>query len=425
MRRLAPLWLLLLLAAPTALAHEGAGAGIEARATLPAWALYAAGALLVAVSFAVLGTRVERPSTHTADRPRGPPRAPSARVRATRLVGLAVLALLLAGPLLPGSVGAWTPELLWLGALGVLFAWAYLVGDPWPALSPARALAPLVAPRSPRALPDRLGSWPATAALLALVVAELAGGLFATATGVLLVAAAYLVWTLVGCARFGPEAWLPRADPLERATAWFGAIAPRGPRGRWRWPGARLGARAAEGMSDAAFLLALLVATNADGFLATAPGARLLAALGGGWTGTAAVVVGALLLFLGFLQLAGAAARRVTGSAERAGVLAAALAVALVPVAAGYHLAHLLVRVLDLVDPGLGPLALGGVAAGQAAVLLSGHVLGVLVTHDATWSAFPSRVQAVLAEVPLTALLVVYTGIGLWTLAEAAAGVGA
>jgi hypothetical protein len=137
--------------------------------------------------------------------------------------------------------------------------------------------------------------------------------------------------------------------------------------------------------------------------------------------------------FLGAYRVATRAARRTAPTYLSREVLASRFAASLLPIAAGYHLAHYLDYVLRLapslasaaVDPlSPAPLVLavpawvGGVAL---LAVLCGHVLAVAVAHAVAFDLFPGRMQAIRSQYPLTVVLVCYTVVSLWIVSQPSA----
>jgi hypothetical protein len=105
----------------------------------------------------------------------------------------------------------------------------------------------------------------------------------------------------------------------------------------------------------------------------------------------------------------------------------------LLPIAAGYHLAHNLVSVLVLgptfvavaaapLSPPPSPPQLAGLPGWfgglEFAFVLLGHLLAVWVAHATAYELFPSRLQAVRSQYGVTAVMVCYTMLSLWIVAE-------
>ncbi len=451
-RALATAVVVLVAVTPGVAAHSGGlGAPVESRFELPAWVVWFTGAGVVAISFAVVGAFLGSPTLGLERAAPGdaPARRPRALLVAGRAFGLLAFGLLVANAFTPG--GPFPETAAWLVAWTALPMLAYAGGNVWLVVSPFRALAPfadaLRRGRGPARYPTALGAWPSAIVLLAMIALEVAGGRDGVVLGRL--ALAYAVATVAGMAVFGSTEWLGHAEAFDRAFRWWSAFAPV----RWtaagaraRAPGAALAIERAAGPSDVAVVVALLYGVNFDGFLATRPGAAARAAVASAF-GDAAAVVAVLLLgfgvFLGAFWACAAAVRRAAESLDSLPATGAALAPALVPIAVGYHLAHNLFYLVENAprvliawrDPlGLGwnllpglaipatvPLPawlIGLAAAAQVALVVAGHVAAVVVAHRLAFAAFPSRVQAIRSELPLTGAMVFYTLTGLWILSR-------
>lgn len=443
----------LLVVAGPAIAHGAGGGPGEVQAQrLPAWVTWAAGAGVVAISFALVGlflTRETEPDPKRAD----PIEAgdvtglPRGLVGTLRLVGLILLAAVVAAGIVPWDPGPGVSRLVWILLWAGLPIAAYTLGNVWAIMSPFRALAGLaerLRGSGPRlTYPAWLGTWPAVGLLAGMIVLEVIAPGPAWLGRLALV---YTTFTLVGMATFGSRSWLANAEVFDRAFAWWASAGPGRltPSGwRWRAPGAELVTRRAAGASDAAFLVGLLYGTTADGFLSTAVGQGLISALGGPGSIPAVVIV-VLAGFVAFLAVFGGCVmliRTAAGTLRSTSELASVFAVTLVPIAIGYHLAHNLAYVVEslplVVDALADPLNL---AAGQASawtvvssrpellvlvqmlLVVLGHIAAVVLAHRRSFTAFASKVQAVKSELPLTGAMLVYTLVSLWIVSSAHAG---
>lgn len=442
----------LVFAAGAVQAHGAGGAAAVDVRSLPAWVAWAAGGLVVALSFAIVGiflTRETEPEPRDGDpvAPGDVTGLPRGLVGALRLLGLLGLAVVFAAGLVPWNPGAGVSRLVWVGLWGLGVVLAYGVGNWWVLVSPFRALAGLAdrlrggAP--PMAYPDRLGAWPAVVLLLGIVVLEaLAPG----SSTLAYTAIAYTGFTLAGMVAYGARPWLARVEVFDRVFAWFASIGP----GRltadglvWSWPGEPLSRERAADAGDASFVVALVYATNADGFLATGAGRALTGALSGLGPGVASalVITAGFGLFLAAFWGCAAWIARVTETLSPVSRIASVFAVTLVPIGVGYHLAHNLTLVVDglplLFDALADPLALNPSTASAWTVLSSrptlvaslsiatvvlGHVGAVVLAHRRSFTSFPGKVQAVKSELPLTALMVLYTLVSLWIVTAGHAG---
>ena len=117
--------------------------------------------------------------------------------------------------------------------------------------------------------------------------------------------------------------------------------------------------------------------------------------------------------------------------------LSEGFAFSLVPIGVAYHATHYVPSMLmqlpallpQLADPFYkgwrllpvtasvaAPLPMAVVWHAQVFVLLAGHVAGVYLAHLAALEIFPTRRQGVASQLPMLALMVGYTCLGLWAL---------
>jgi hypothetical protein len=358
-----------------------------------------------------------------------------------RLSGVSVLVLTLLVGFLDRASGVRNLAILvvWVAWWGGYVASTYLLGNTWPTLNPFRTLAEAL-PSLDRPYPDRIGSWPCVAGLLLLVWIEVATPLADDPRLLASVLAAYTVVTVGGAVVVGADTWFERADPLARAFRYYGHLAPVGVedgRLRLRLPGGALPDTVLDGRDDVAFVVTLLFVTTYDGFVATGAWASGARAVVGAGVPPVVVYLGAYLLGAALFYLAyRASARLGRQRAETylsAAYLARRFAPSLLPIAAGYHLAHNLASVLvlspTLVAVAASPLApppsppqLAGLPAWfgglELACVLLGHLLAVWVAHATAYDLFPSRLQAVRSQYGVTAVMVGYTMLSLWIVAE-------
>ena len=434
--------------AGVAAAHGGAvrGAARESLA-VPTWLFLLTGGGAVGASFLLASFVTDRAfirAVHSARRGVSLPTRPLLAVgRAVGVLGL--VAVLYTGLFVPtGPLAGVVPDGLLAPAeplrnLAVVLVWAgwwagftmttYLVGNTWPVVNPWRTLARAL-PSLDRPYPERLGSWPSVVLLLAFIWVEVVSPLADEPPLLATVVALYTVGTLVGTTVFGEETWFSTVDPVSRVFAAYGQVAPLyddGRRIRARLPGTALSdASWLTRRGDVAFVVALLWGTTYDGFVVT-PTWRALV--------TPVVEAGApphLLyplalaagfgLFYGAYRLAARYGRRYADSLLSADDLARRFAPSLLAIAAGYHVAHYLGYFLSLSPSLLGALSsplspppalslvlpawFGGVGL---AFVLVGHVLAIWVAHATAFETFPSRLQAIRSQYPLTAVMVLYT----------------
>jgi hypothetical protein len=319
-----------------------------------------------------------------------------------------------------------------------------LLGPVWRLTNPIRTLQLLLA-RLVRAdpvaglapLPRWLGYWPAALSLLSFVWLELVPRESNTTLPTLrLYFACYLAVHLFAATYFGSR-WFDRGDGFEVFSSLLGRLSVIGRRGDGRLV-VRNPLDGVAGIAKAPGLFAivgvLLGSTVFDSlsahlawidFVSTGPlPSRVASTLG--LVVTVAVVTAA---FTGASALTGVRAGR--RPLDTAGEFAHTI----VPIVAGYFIAHywsLLVivgqqAVIQLSDPlgtGANWLGTGGRAADpllagatttaviQVSAVVVGHVVGVVLAHDRAIALLPRR-HAVMGQIPLLVLMVAYTVTGL------------
>jgi hypothetical protein len=338
--------------------------------------------------------------------------------------------------------------LFWVGA--VAFASAVL-GPVWRWLNPVRTLYLLgcaVLRSGPREgllpYPPRLGTWPAAAGLLGFAWLELVAPQRDTLPVLRAWFGAYFGLMLMGAVVFG-STWFDRADGFQVASQLYGRLSVLGRRpGDHAW----VLRNPLDGIASAAVLPGLAVTVcvmlGSTVYDAGANSTLWIRVEQSGVTGIVTAgtlgLVGTVLLvvalFLGAVRLAGRLGGP-AGEAEGTGIraLPGMFAPSIVPIALGYVVAHyysLLVltgqsTVGQLADPlgtGANLLGLGGrplltgwvqpsfVASFQVTAIVVGHVIGVVVAHDRAVGLFP-RARAVAGQLPLLALMVLFTISGL------------
>jgi hypothetical protein len=423
----------------------------------------------VALSFVVTAL-VARGSAGTRSSPgRVLPLGPLASVLwgAGRLLGLTLLGLVLYAGLAgdPHPMRNVVPTLVWVVWWVGLSLVVALVGNAWPALDPWRTLfdgAEALARRATGgrgislgwAYPRGLGMWPAVAFLLAFAWCELVYTHAAVPRRIACLALAWSVLTLAGMACFGRQVWQERADVFAIYFATLGRFAPlgAGPDGRSvvLRPLGR-GLIETEGATPGlvAFVLALLSTVLFDGLLGTTAWRltdRTLSAWIPGLLDSDGYVLATTGLITVWLLLLGAylAACRSTERLVPAGggpSLAARFALTLAPIAIAYSVAHnlayLLVRGQELIPLISDPLGRGWDLFGSAGwspdltlvgarfewyvavgAVVAGHVVSIWLAHRVMLRLVREPRRAVLASLPLILLMVGYTALSLWVIAD-------
>ncbi len=475
------------LAAPSAVDAHAIGGTYQL--PVPLGLYLAAAAVAVAASFAVTALVQRRASNRGPVAPRPIPAGVAAVGRWTlRILGLAWWYGAIAVGFVVGDISPLPAVLLWIGIWVGLPIVAVLVGNPWPSLSPFRTtyaalewIAKRIGLRSLDAgigYPAWLARWPAVALLAVAIWLELIhpeGEVAATVAAVML---RYTLLTLAGTIAFGQVAWLRNAELFEVLLGWFGRIGPIGRRsiseGLCRDCGERCDpsscidcpecAVAADdgvrepvlrpwtvgltqvrdaGWSDATFIVLALAGVSFDGMSETAFGAALLGALlppveavlgitGGTFllVDTLAFAVVAVAFLAAFLIMIWLTHRLADADRRRVATTAGTYAATLLPIAAGYLIAHYLTLVIQgaiwlpslLADPllTLSPeldwIPIGFIWYLSVASIVIGHVVGIVLAHRLALQDSPSR--PILAGLPMVALMIGYTVLSLWIIAQ-------
>jgi hypothetical protein len=427
------------LASPVS-AHGIGGAG--ATGSAPLWVVLLVGGAVVAGSFLFATLLTDHEAIRAVNQWRLPLPAPGSLLArgadALALVGVLALALVVG----VGLVGP--PDARSNLAVLVVFGlwWAgytmsvYLLGNTWGALNPWRALAGVVPRLDDRELPEN-GDWPAALGLLGFIWLEVVSPVADDPRLLALVVVAYTAVTLVAAAVYG-EAWFDTVDPLSRVFACFGRLAPleRTDDGlALRLPGAAAADwRRGEGLS-VPLVVALLWGTTFDGLVATPPWAAVVGPIvEAGVPAAPLYLVGLLGGFGLFVSVYRGAARWSRSTAESTlstRYVAAWFVPALLPIAAGYHVAHFLGYLLRLA-PSLGVAATsplsppqvdflglpGWYGSLQLVFVLAGHVFAIWVAHGLSFDLFPGRMQPIRSQYPFTAVMVLYTMTSMWIIAQ-------
>ncbi|ELZ20216.1 hypothetical protein C475_20622 [Halosimplex carlsbadense 2-9-1] len=447
-------------------AHSGSLGGSVASATVPSWLTVLTGGIVVGGSFLFTTLLTDHDAMRGVNWWRlalpAPARLRRAVVPFARACSVGVLLVVLATGFVGPREGVRNFALLlvWVGWWAGYTATTYLVGNTWPALNPWRA--PLSALRWIRdrrraggdgdaegeadslvggvSVPAPWGVWPAVVGLLGLVWLEVVSPVGENPRLLAGVVLAYSLATVAGSLLAGPV-WFDRVDPISRVFAAYGRLAPIqcGVDGSLslRLPGTALTEDSLpDRPGEVAFLVALLWVTTYDGLVATPTWAAAVEPVVD--AGVPALVVYAAVLLAGFALFLGVyrlAARRVRETADTyvtARAIERWFAPALLPIAAGYHLAHFLGYFLGLAPalaavatspfaPPASPLALvlpGWYGSVKLLFVLAGHVLAIWVAHSLAFELFPGVLAAIRSQYPSVVVMVFYTMTSLWVITQ-------
>lgn len=351
-----------------------------------------------------------------------------------------------------------------------------LVGDVYAAINPWRVLCEGLEKtwhgftQGRLRYPARLGYWPALLLYMAFIWIELLGSTRPFSLAVILLA--YSGLNFLGVWLIGSRDWFRYGEFFSvflRLTAKMAPLdyAPAttpGQRGRLRLraPFAGLLETRAENLSLLLFVLFMLSSTAFDGLRMTVPWYRLfwsdpfnlITPLIGSHPIQAYPVLRGIYLtyesvclllspfvylavYLGFIALTKWITRSPRGVME----LALCFALTLLPIALVYNITHYYTLILTqglkiislLSDPfGWGwdlfrtrhlfraPILpdMGFIWHSQVGLILFGHIVSVYLAHVEALRLFPDRRQALLSQLPMLLLMVLFTTAGLWILAQ-------
>jgi hypothetical protein len=468
------------LALPTAQASAHAfGARYDLPLPLSLW-LAAAGSA-VALSFVVFALALRR-GAGSASYPRlDLLRLPGARALAhpfvlevLRAASVCVFVLLIAAGLF-GTQDPFrnlAPAFVWI-AWWVGFAYlSAAAGDLWALVNPwkalyvwAEAIARMIRPAARSglhwSLPAGVGVWPATALLVAFGWIEIVWDGNAVPANIAWLALGYSLLAWAGMFLFGREAWLRSGEVFAVYFGLLARLAPfevqvrNGTACEWhlRPPAAGLLDSRPASASAAAFVIVMLATVTFDGLRETPLWADLLARVSQPgepvtdllWSAsaTAGLLLGPCIFALVILAASALMGWLTRGDARpaSAGELARLFVPTLLPIAFAYHVAHylsyLLVAGQVVIPLASDPLGRGWDLFGTAhykiavdivgarfawytsvVVIVLGHVLAMYVAHRLALVRFPAPGTARRTQYPLVALMIVYTMLSLWILAQ-------
>jgi hypothetical protein len=400
---------------------------------LPLW--LAAAGLAVALSFLVFALALQRGDSH---RQFFLLRIPPLLVGVLRALSVCVFVVLIAAGLF-GTQDPFrnlAPAFVWIWWwIGFTYLCA-VFGDLWALLNPWKVLYP----KGLFKLPPAVGAWPAVALLLAFAWIEIVWEGNAVPANIAWLALGYSLLTWTGMFVFGREEWLRRGEVF---TVYFGFIARLAPielrtnnELHLRAPAAGLLDPRPLSPSEAFFVIVMLAIVTFDGLRET----PLWAVSDAHWT--AATTAGLLAMPCVFaLVIFGVCALMGWSTGAMASDLARVFVSTLLPIALAYHVAHylsyLLVAGQVVIPLASDPFGRGwnlfGAAHYQIAVsivgarfawytsvvvLVAGHVLAMYVAHRLALARFSERRTARRSQYPLAALMVAYTMLSLWILAQ-------
>ncbi len=437
---------------------------------LPTGYYLAGGAMAVAASFLLIAFVPSRQVDRVVGARRWLGTIPAVSPVPTSLAAFLLFLVLLAAGILgtrdplgnPLPLAIWT--LWWVGLtlLHPLFGNLWALLNPW--TGPYRVIASLSGIRIGRmAYPRWLGYWPAVIVFFAFAWFELVDPAPDDPERLALAAGSYWLFAFAGMLAFG-EAWSEKAEPFSIFFRLVGGLSPlvfaRLGGGRVRialaWPGTALLERAPLPVSGVLFVLLTLSSVSFDGLSRT----FWWLALGGinplEFPGRTALMsrstVGLLLAFAALAAVYWLAVRLgwiLAGMQATLKPALGALVYSIIPISIAFHFAHYLTALMvngqyalaaasDPFGSGLDLLGTRDMHVTtsflntydsvrliwnfQVAAIVLGHVVGIALAHALAVRHFATARGAVASQLPLAALMVLYTLFGLWLLSTPTAG---
>lgn len=443
-----PLVLVLTLISSTGIAsaHVGGLSGTAEAGPVPTWLTIGTGGAIVGASFLFTSLMTDHGAIRAINDWRMGLAIPNtlhyAAGWAVRGLSIGLLVVIL----VTGFLGPPSPQ----ANLAILVVWAgwwagytmlvYLIGNTWPLVNPWRAMAELLPLRSLRSYPSRLGSWPSVIALLGLVWIEVVSPVAQDPVFLAALIVGYSAITLSGAVVFGTEAWFGQVDPVARVFRFYGRLAPfqRTTNGiEFKLPGAAVGGQpVVEGRDDVAFIVALLWVTTYDGFVSTPFWSDLISPVVRVGIPALLLYIVAILagfgLFLWVYRRAARYARQTADTYVSASYIEGWFASSLLPIAAGYHIAHFLGYFLSLAPlllavigrPMSGPMNPQLLVVPswfpilQLLFVLLGHLVAIWLAHALAFELFPGKFKPIRSQYPFIVVMIFYTMTSMWVVTQ-------
>jgi hypothetical protein len=381
--------------------------------------------------------------------------------RGLRIACGAIGVLLLGVTLVAGYLGPEVPSENFASNLIFVVFWVGLVlaslvlGDVFRAFNPWLALGEALRFRGRRPYPERLGHWPAVAALAGFAWLELVPVIRDDAHNAAVAATVYTVLTLAAMWLYGARAWADRGEGFSVYFNLISRISPFAVRdGRGGVRRLLSGLPRLRPQPGTVWLLAVIIgSTTFDGFSSNSTWADMNAEIGGFFedlgasldtaeilSHTVGLILGILVVY-GFYALGIAGAKTVGGGFD-ATELRARFVHSLVPIGVVYIMAHYLTLLIfqgqsmlfltsdpfaqgwDLFGNADGGIDFGVISQNmtwylQVGFVVAGHVAALALAHDRALALYDNARLAVRSQYWMLLIMIGFTTLALWLLKSA------
>lgn len=371
-------------------------------------------------------------------------------VNTAKLLGLALFAATVSA----GMIGSQNPNLnfaptfFWIVfLLGFTYTVA-IFGDLWRVVNPLKTIAGWLAERPLVPYPKKWGYLPALLFYFFIIWLELlSGGSGVIPQRLALYMQFYAAISFLGAITFGIQDWFRYGDFFSVFFRTIGQAAPfsyEDGQFRLRWPFVGLFKEQAERFSLLMFIIFMLSSTAFDGFRETVDASKIISLLTFTSSSQIKQLVMLALVTLLFLLAYFAAIwvmELMVKTDKKPGELALMFAFSLIPIALVYNVAHyftlFLVQGQKIIALASDPWNLGwnlfgtrdfevnvGIIGAKAtwnlqiAFILIGHIAAVYIAHLVALKIYRSARPAMISQIPMLVVMVIYTMTGLWILSQ-------
>ncbi len=420
---------------------------------VPLWLFLWSAAAAVIVSFLIFGIFVNKKAAQS--KPLLTSRViNSGWLAPARIISVALFILTITA----GYIGSQEPYLnfnvpfFWLiFMLGLTYSIA-IFGDFWPFINPIKNIIEWIEGLTKtkftgvESYPGKLGYYPALLFFFFIIWLELlSDGIGIVPRNLSFILITYVNLNILFAYWYGKEAWFKYGEFFSVFFRMLGKVAPvefSNRRINLRWPFSGLIKGKADHFSLLLFILFMLSSTGFDGFRETAIWGEFVTNLSK-WLNPQLINAICLILspfillaiYLVFIWLM----KLMAGSNKKVGDLALVFSFSLIPIAVFYNVAHyfpmLLIQGQTMISLVSDPLGLGWNLFGtadyqldiriidaatvwysQIALIIIGHIAAVYVAHMEALQVFSKN--TLLSQLPILGLMVFYTVISLWIIAQ-------